>query len=395
MRLVSHLLSALVAVALGLPLLPLAGAAAGAEPSGALWLGAGKDLALCWAPTLAVYLGMKAHLRRDHADGVWAAEAGALSFALAGPVLLALGARAPLLGASALLFGVHLLVIQAHRRSRPGLLAAAGVVGGGALVLHPAVGPVLAVVVVHGLFGGVRHLPRPRFNAVSGRAVAVLGGLAGAVIGGSLLKGGLPALAISFPLAAPEPARLLPALVGPDGLLFFMPSALLALFGLGLWWKRGTRRGFFWVTLAVTLVTLLVATLPVAQPTGGLAFAPLLPLVPFLAGPTARVLSWLRDRPGRRGPRLSGLAFGALLAGGVPTALAATGLLSGGIPAIALGLAMLICALLLPGRASARGRLEALLGALLVAAILAGSAWWVRGGSLPPPPGLQTLTSVP
>ncbi|MDF1564023.1 MAG: hypothetical protein P1V51_13325 [Deltaproteobacteria bacterium] len=368
MRTLSLLLTTLVGIALGWPLLPLE-AAAGAEVPPGEWLEAGRALLLLALPAVIVVQAAKAHLLQDHADNRWATEAGALAWVAASPALAAVAARSTLTTGMALLFGAHLLVVSSHRSKRPTVLAGAGAVLAGALLAHPYLAPAIIAVALHGLFGGWRHLPAPRFDKLSGRAMAGMAGFALPLTAAGLvwddpIVPDLPALSV-------DPAPLLAAALGGEGLLLRAPWVLLGLLGLGLWWKRGTRRGFLLVSLGVVAAVLLAALLP--TPGAPAAPALLLPLLPFLAGPTARLLSALRDRPGTSGPRSAGLALGLVLAGllaGLEPAALLTPSLAATPPAGALLGIALILALLLPGRASTRGRLEAAGLSLGVAGLL-------------------------
>ncbi len=344
------------------------------------------DLLQTIGPTAAILPALFLHLQREASESRWAALAATLAWALASAQAGAAATAATEAIAAPLLVGTFLLAHHAHRQEHSGWLALAGAAGGLCLLVTYAPGatphhtllPALGAVALFAVFGERRHLRPPRFDATSGRLVAALGGLAAVLLLHGIFAPGplLPAWSSRLSLS---PRRLAALVLGPGHLLVSAPWLPLALAGLYRHVRSGSRRSLLYVTLGVLATTMggLVLAAPGDPPPTPVD---LLPLLPFLAGPLARALSWLRERPGPRGPLGAGTATGLLLAPVLantwhtvaPRILASESL---GVRPLASSLltlaALLAPALLFPGRASSPGRLKAFGACLATGGIVA------------------------
>ncbi len=360
-------------------------------------------------------LGFLSQIRaREWAGGRWAADASTCALLLGSPLLLHAVAASPLPLGSLLVFGGFLLAAPGKDRGRGARLLLAGLLWSAAVIVVPALLPAAFALFLWAialpsssggtLFGGGARPAARRLVALS--PFLLLSGLYVLQEAGLLAQVPRPAelSSLLWPVSCeckaagskvPAASALLPLAA---------PLVLLALPGTILALKRFDRRAEATGCLMVLLFQaaaawgimlgpgrslldeqVLAQALGFAAGAGGGArigpaqiiaglIVPVLPLLLVLASPA---LDWLRNRPAAAGPRMAGLALGPVCAAIALNALALNRALPEAAPSLArllplsaAVLAAVVMGLLLPGKASPRGRLTALGLAAVTTAVL-------------------------
>jgi hypothetical protein len=280
-------------------------------------------------PTLAMLVWMRRFVLRHFTRDRWAVDAALTTWAVGS---VALAYSLVLFGhqlAALLLFGS--LMAYVRGRDGPGAWVALGAfLSGLAVAVEYTVAPAVVVLGIYALLAGAGREPALRLKRALHRAALGIAGAAGPI---ALLLGyhhtafGSPwSTPYSYNLSqqrvslagADALGWLMPRLdflggflFGEQGLLTYSPWLLLAVLGMILLWRRPAERGLARVLLAIAAVYLWFAAVwdPeswgwVVGPRHHTAW------MPFLVGPVALSLAWLRARPAPAGPRLAGAALG-------------------------------------------------------------------------------------
>lgn len=392
-----------------------------------LWV---LEKALMALPTLLLLVAMRRFLLRHFADDRWAVDVAVMAWALGScalPYSLLLFSHQL---AAVFLFGSLMAYTRCADQRGELWIGVGAFLSGLALLVEYTVAPAVGVLAIYAVVTGAPSGIGPWTRRVLARTgLGVLGAAVPVAVllwyhdqaFGSPFATGYSHLATAdlsaihakgvLGLQAPRLKWLIFSLFSGQGLLALSPWLALSAGGLWLCLRRPSRRPLVLVTLAVSGCYLLFAS-SWDTSTSGWSVGPrhLVGWVPFLIGPTATALCWLRDRPGALGPRLAGAACGlcvsSMLLFGVvcvtyahfppeyengPFQLSLPLLRSGYVVhnlgsfllgtsrvwtlvpvALALVGTIVGLGLLWPGRASIRGRLESLGACLAVAAAVLG-----------------------